>query len=343
LARDLTITNRNIQKHAIRQLDFASRKYLLKPKEMDKLLSRCAKIPSEKFKTISITNADLFGKKVYKIKTFEHELALRLIAQNIKKITGVRQTNRNSIVKALMTLLEDGGDYSIFKFDLKSFYESVNTDDFVSSLERDRGFSSSHLDLIESFFSVLKSKGINGLPRGLAISATIAEYVLRKMDRDISQDDGVFFYQRFVDDMIIVAHPEKTLRSMVKLIKKELPIGLSLNKHKTKHIRLNEPVLKNNEVASTYANFDFLGYSFQVGQRQRQSNNTILRNIVPDISNSKTNKIKTRIVKSLIQFNKDKAFEKLVGRLKVLSGNYTIYDHGRKVKRKSGINFFQSE
>lgn len=342
LAYDLTLHRKSVKRNAIRQLDFARFPNLTAPPTMEALLGKCEKIADDGFKNIVLTQTVLNGKNVYKIQSFEHELVLRLITKNLRRLTGARQTNRNSIVKSLKTLLQEGLDYKVFKFDLKTFYESVDVDEVVKELEKDRGFSRSHFKLLKSLFSELSAKNIPGLPRGLAISATLSEYVLRRFDKALSEREGVYFYERFVDDIIIVADPRETSKSISRFIRKNLPHGLSLNARKTQTYDFIETVVKQSETSSIHNQVNFLGYTFKVFQRQKSKVEPITRRVIVDISSSKTNKIKTRIVKSFMQFCADGDFQTLQNRIKLLSGNYTIFDQGRGVRRKAGIFFSYS-
>ena len=339
MAYDLTLHRKSIKRNAIRQLDFATHSHLKFPDKMEALIEKCEKIADDGFKNLNLSTTILRGKNVYKVKSFEHELALRLIAKNIRRLTGAKQTNRNSIIKSLKALLEEGSDFKVFKFDLKSFYESVDLEKVEEELENDQGFSRSHLKLIKSFFSKLRTQNIVGLPRGLSISATLSEYVLRKFDKAIAERDGVFFYERFVDDIIIVASPKESTRSISSLLLRNLPDGLSLNSKKTRSLNFDESVVKASETSNVHENVDFLGYSFKIFQRQRSNSEPVTRKVKVDISSSKTKKIKTKLVMSCLQFCSDGDFQALHQRIKLLSGNYTVFDHGRGIKRKAGIFF----
>ena len=342
LAYDLTLHRKSVKRNAIRQLDFVRFPNLTAPLAMESLLGKCDKIADDGFKNLILTQSVLKGKNVYKIQSFEHELVLRLITKNLRRLTGARQTNRNSIVKSLKILLQEGLDYKVFKFDLKTFYESVDVDEVVKELENDRGFSRSHFKLLKSLFSELSAKNISGLPRGLAISATLSEYVLRRFDNALTERDGVYFYERFVDDIIIVANPLETSKSISRYIRKNLPHGLSLNAKKTQSYDFIETVLKQSETSSIHKQVNFLGYTFKVFQRQKSKTEPITRKVIVDISKSKTKKIKTKLVRSFLQFCADGDFQILQSRIKLLSGNYTIFDEGRGVRRKAGIFFSYS-
>lgn len=339
MAYDLTLHEKSIKRNAIRQLDFATHPNLKFPDKMEALIKKCDKIRDDGFINLNLSNTVLKGKSVYKVKSFEHELVLRLITKNLRRLTGARQTNRNSIIKSLKALLQEGADFKVFKFDLKSFYESVDIGKITEELENDQGFSRSHLKLIKSFFSELSARNVAGLPRGLAISATLSEYVLRKFDKAIAEKDGIFFYERFVDDIIIVTSPNETTKSVSSYLRKNLPYGLSLNAKKTRSLNFDETIMKVSETSSVHEEVDFLGYRFKIFQRQRSNSEPVTRKVVVDISPSKTKKIKTKLVKSCLKYCSDGDFQSLHHRIKLLSGNYTIFDHGRGVKRKAGIFF----
>lgn len=339
LVYDLTVHRKNIKRNAIRQLDFAAHSYLEAHDKMEELLIKCERVSDIGFKNLTLSKAVLRGKKVYKVKSFEHELVLRLIIKNLKRLTGARQTNRNSIVKSLKMLLQEGIDYNVFKFDVKSFYESVDIKELIAELENDQGFSRSHVKLIKSFFAELDNQNINGLPRGLAISATLAEYVMRKFDRALTDRDSIYFYERFVDDIIIVTSPVETKKGISKFLCKKLPYGLTLNSSKTRSVFFAEAALKKSQNSAVHDQVDFLGYTFKVFQRQKSDVEPIARQVHVDISLSKTKKIKTKLVKACMQYCSDGDFQKLQYRVKLLSGNYTIFDHGRGIRRKAGIFF----
>ena len=336
---DLTLHKKNIKNHAIRKLDFSTNPNLSDSKKMEALLAKCEKITEEGFVNLKLSKSTLRGKSVYKVKSLEHELVLRLISKNLKRLTGIRQNNRNSIIKALKTLFEEGIDFNVYKLDIKSFYENVNPSKMLSKLASDPGFSRSHLKLLESFFDSLQQNNVQGLARGLAVSAVISEYVLRSFDRHVEQQPTVFFYQRFVDDIIIITHPEETQKRFSKVLKKYLPEGLEFNHKKNKFFTFLEPPLATGDPESIKDEVNFLGYNFKIYKRKRNGHNPIERKVTVDISKSKTNKIKTKIVKSIIEYCKNGSFHDLENRIRLLSGNYSIFDHGRGIRRKAGIYY----
>lgn len=337
---DLTIHSRNIRRYALQQIDFAAHPELANENKLNKLVSKCENISQRGFSRLKLNSAILNEKKVYKVTSFEHELVLRLLTKKLHSLNGVRQTNRSSIVKSLNLLFQEGLDFKVFKFDIKNFYESIDIDDLLLQLENDKHYSRSHFYLLQSLFKKIQSHGIIGIPRGMAISATLSEFVMRNFDKTMNQKDSYYFYARFVDDIIIVTNPSETTKSVTKQIRNNLPSGLELNRKKTTSLTLNEQVLKKSDPSSLQCNINYLGYSFKIFKRKQTGNQSNIARVVHvDISNSKVNKIKTRIVKSCFDFCSNNDFDLFENRIKLLSGNYTIFDFGRKVKRKAGIYF----
>lgn len=97
-----------------------------------------------------------------------------------------------------------------------------------------------------------------GLPRGICFSSYLAEIYLRSFDESVKNMDGVLFYRRYVDDILILtikpAMPLDTSKQIEETINK---IGLELH-HGEKSM-----------VAEIYEGcdkcvFDYLGYKFNV-------------------------------------------------------------------------------
>ncbi len=340
MAYDLTLHKKSIQRHALRQLDFFRHPHLAKKMEMEKLLTACENISVDGFKNLKYSDTKSGGKSIYKISSFEHELVLRLISRSLVRLTGSKQNNRKIIVNRLKVMLQEGVSFKVFKYDISSFYESVNVSELLTDLGKDRGFSNSHYTLLESFFAQLASLNINGLPRGMAISAVMAEYAMRRFDDKASERETLFFYERFVDDIIVITNPKEMSTDLGKLFRNNLPYGLSLNTKKTKKYEFVEKALPDNIDEEIHNDFDFLGYSFTVTKRQnRKKNLPTDRRVTVDISKSKTKKIKTKLVKSCLAYCDDGDFDAFHDRVKLLSGNYSIYDRGRRVNRKAGIYY----
>ncbi len=151
-----------------------------------------------------------------------------------------------------------------------------------------------------------------GIPRGVGISAYLAEFYLRPIDRDIRAIPGLVLYCRFVDDIIaIFARPPagQTLDSFKSLIIEILAkYGLPHNEVKTRELKLASPGKKK---------FEYLGFRF------------VLEEGHCDIwaSAAKIRKYKTRMIAAFDDYRRRSsvdsrgAYRDLVARIKFLTGN----------------------
>lgn len=133
-----------------------------------------------------------------------------------------------------------------------------------------------------------------GLPRGLEISPMLSELYLATFDSSIHRHSDVFYYSRFVDDMVIISSGDECPSSFMKQIQKLLPEGLSLNKNKLKISSLIRKRSKGREGQDKLLHkFDFLGYSFSIIDSPLNNNNatfSVYRKVTVDLSHSRIKK-----------------------------------------------------
>ena len=330
---DLTVHEKTLRNVALRRTDFVNEPKLGVPTFLDKIIRRAEKIPDKGFQQLAVTTGSRFGKTTYKVSSFEHELVLRLLSKSVSRLTGVRQSNRIEIIKSLKVILAEGVDYRVYRLDIRSFFESVHVETILTELRGDHGFSRQGSFLLDAFFEKLSSLDIPGLPRGISLSPVLAEYALRRFDKDVLADRNVYFYSRFVDDIVLITSGRESPKHFLKQRCRELPFGLTFNSNKTQILEFMEPI----SGRPFTKKLDFLGYELSV--RNRSKPKPISRRVTADISASKTKKLKTRIVKSALQYLQDSQFDDFIDRIKLLSGNVTIYDHAREIRRKSGIHY----
>jgi len=182
--------------------------------------------------------------------------------------------------------------------------------------------------------------GKSGVPRGMNISATMSELYMRKFDRWVRSYDSVYYFARFVDDIIIFSN---SLIDSLKLISnlnsqlKELAEGLSINQTKTE--LFDGKTLENLDIVSGRKlikkhKLDYLGYSFKV-ENGRSKN----RKLIVSIADKKVTKIKTRVVKVFLDFSKNKNFGLLEKRIQFLTGNYSIRKSEEGNSLRAGIYY----
>jgi hypothetical protein len=316
--------------------DFYSDPNLANQAYKQALIGRAVAYGCQGFPPASLKHSPLRGKTIYGYTDLAEALVLRHITSNIRRITSVKQDNRSFIVNCINLLVSEGVPFRVYKYDIAKFYESVHVPSIIDRLQDDVAFSGQSVRALASFFSQLAVAGIHGLPRGLALSATLAEYLMRGFDRRVSSAKGVWYYARFVDDILIITDGREDAPVFRRFATQELPQGLTFNQ-KSKVCDF-APFVKGN-TAALEAAFDFLGYRFEVSKAWRNSANRIVRSVGMDIAPSKVRKLKTRVARSLLTYAVDHSFDDLRDRLRMLTANVVYVDKRTGVRRPSGLHF----
>jgi hypothetical protein len=259
--------------------------------------------------------------------------AIKQLQRNIHRIYGVKQANRHDLVCQLRDMLGSSFPFELVRTDIQSFYESIDRKRLVEKLDRDQLLSPASKKYIKQ---VLDSYGTisgaaTGIPRGVGISAYLAELYLRPVDKAIRAIPGLVLYCRFVDDIVAVfARPPagKSLGSFKDLI---IAIfgenALNHNPDKTHEFALADSAPKK---------FEYLGYRFHLKPGAFE--------ISP--SAAKVAKYRARMNAAFTEYWREKpvnpkgAFRKLVGRIKFLTGNTRLSNS--KSRAATGIYFNNS-
>lgn len=130
-----------------------------------------------------------------------------------------------------------------------------------------------------------------GLPRGIRVSAWLSELAMDPFDKALRTAEGVYFYARFADDIIIFCNTEADSKRIYDFADEQLgKQGLRLNEEKSAIWNDKKDIP-----------LQFLGYSFDKDDK-------CLR---VDIAASKMDKLKTRLTKALVHFAKDNNYDLL--------------------------------
>lgn len=310
---------------------------------------------------------------ILKNSDISQKIILRKLNDNIKRIYKDEQANRRIIIAQIKTLLEENCPFWILKTDIKSFYESIDRNRILNRLKEDAMLSYHSLYLLKRIFENPLVRNNNGLPRGINISSTLSEYYMRKFDRWAKQYSGVYFYARFVDDIIIFTNSKKSAHNIECIINEklsELAHGLKINLDKTKLFD-GQKILKKEPL-------NYLGYKFY-RDIQKSNHEKIIREekiirrlsykirdsgvlttfdeemslicytteevkiknrqIQIGIARNKIDKIKTRIVKSFLDFLNNENLTLLEDRIRFLTGNYPIRKGLNKNELRAGIYY----
>ena len=316
--------------------------------EYPKLADECYKIDIIEreidFSKLSILTEDSFSRKylkrklIFKINGLEKELVLRRANDNLRRIYKVKQNDRDLIIQQLISSLKDGLEYNLYKLDIESFYESFAHDELIKKISNNPLVTYNTKQFVINLLKSFIENNDRGLPRGISISATLSELAMIEFDKYINDLDCVYFYFRYVDDIIIITD-RKEERKFVANIEAILPNGLVFHKgKKRKLLKLNNVILKPESKGDKSKEFDFLGYKFYINHMV-DANNAYYkyRDIHIDIATSKVGKIKTRIIKSFIHYIKTRDFNLLDERVKFLTSNFRLLDKKKNIYVMSGI------
>ena len=257
------------------------------------------------------------GKAVYCIdESAEAFFVMKQLQENIHRLYKVKPSSRHSLTCQLRDAIDSEFPFELVRTDISNFYESIDRKSLYSQLDEDQLLSSPSKKLIRQIFASyakLNNNNEMGIPRGVGISAYLAEFSLRDVDRDIANLPGNILYCRYVDDIVAVfaklptSSKDKTYEErIIEIIKK---YKFTHNESKTKYINFKD---KNGTET-----FEYLGYKFiKVNGHLK---------IAP--SDAKVKKLRQRIDAAFNAYNRaspkksKKAFRELVARVKFLTGN----------------------
>lgn len=246
--------------------------------------------------------------------------------------------SRSFIVTILQHFLEESVAFRVYRLDIKSFYESFSINEIENKLFSLREISPHSKQLTKALLHHYSTIDGEGLPRGMAISAILSDFMMKEFDSSARNHPNVYLYGRYVDDIIIITNHDEDEFNFIEGIKQQLPKGLHLNERKQaiksfdkhKAVKQQEPFLK--------FSIEYLGYQFFIYDRPKGNDNKpIFRLVRVEIAQSKIKKIKLRIVRTLIEFLKTKDETLLLDRIKYLTSNFSIIDKNTGKRRLAGI------
>ncbi len=180
------------------------------------------------------------GKVAYRAQSLEDTLALKLVDRYVRRVYKVRQSDRNRMVKQLITLLKDPGEFTFIRFDIKSCYENINFRNMLTKLKDDLILSPTCIKVLEQAVELTKSTGQSGLPRGLPISATLAELYLETLDMELAQNENIIYSARYVDDCIVVTPSSEASKTQDFINRTLDKLKLALNEDKSSVYQIDQ-------------------------------------------------------------------------------------------------------
>lgn len=248
---------------------------------------------------------------VFRASCLEDKLCLRHLTHCLSKFYRIKPPDRNHIVDQICVLLESDVPLKIVRTDIERFFASIDFDRLLDKIETDGVLRTRDMAQLRSLGDKLKQLGGTGVPWGLSISSVLAEIYMREVDETCRRVSGIYYYARYVDDIIIFSarSAEEALNSVSSAISK-IGSGLRLNRNKTKMIsEADLPFSKPTQ-------FEYLGYRFRRLARSRKK-----CDISISLAEKKFRKIKYRIDQAFDRFDRRKENQDLKDRIRILTGN----------------------
>ena len=191
-------------------------------------------------------------------------LISKFIALEIRNQYQLRPANRDEVVEELRVLLDNAMPKILIRADIHHFYESILQQDLLERIESDDYLTSTSVRYLRKFFyeynKLTNNQEHKGIPRGLSFSPALAEIYLREFDRKVKSINGVYFYKRYVDDIVLLANPSKINFDGCWNSIQEIAAGLSLTLHDDddKIVKAQLPTNGKDTLL-----FNYLGYQFK--------------------------------------------------------------------------------
>ena len=286
------------------------------------------------FSGLSIRQFSMKDKVAYSILSVPHSIVLNQLNQVIRTSTGVKTSDRDTIVRRLITILTEGVPHRLYKFDIKEFYDSIDPLLLADEILIDNRIPRASLLALAKYLDELQTRRIRGLPRGIPLSATLAEYALKRFDNFISKLPQVYFYARYVDDIVIVTSRLEEPRSFTRTVRRALPFKLDFNTTKSRLVDI--PVQTRSNGHGVVGDLDYLGYNISVHESARVRGR-LARTVDVSIATKKVRRIKTRICNSVVDFLRAPDIWTLTRRLQLLTGNYNVREYNTGQLRNVGL------
>jgi hypothetical protein len=299
-----------------------------------RLSEHAFKVAQLGFSDLQLQSIRIKGTTAQCVRSTPHIVVLRCLNQLIRQSVKIEASDRDTIIRRLASVLGEGVPHRIYKFDVKAFFDSVDCVELFALLANDSHLTRSAVLVLENYFRELADRKLKGIPRGIALSATLSEYLMRQFDRYVSRLPEVYYYARYVDDIFIVTGARENPDRFARQIKTHLPLGLELNTTKTKV--LDVPVQLKSDGSAVVGQFDYLGYTFAIHETKRVDNR-LSRSIEITVSAKKIRRIKSRLCRAVSSFIAEGNIRLLERRLQLLTGNYNVRDMSTGRLRNVGL------
>ena len=310
-------------------------------------LSQC-----DQDKEVSIRKIKLGEKIGYTAANIASKLVLRRCKVNLQDAFNIKTSNRQSISREIPIYLKEGTCYRVYRLDIKSFFESVSVAYVLQVLDASDKLSSQTKAVVRKILEAFSQKHGPGIPRGLEISPIISEIILSEYDNCLRAHQEIFYFSRFVDDVLIITSANEGEEEFFSWLSSKLPCPLSYNIEKTKVYAVppRKKAGAENPDGKLVLNFNFLGYNYSVydsplpkkgpnGGENEGLAGVIYRRVRVDIDSKKIIKMKERVCKALYNFSKTGEFDLLCDRVRILTSNREFKNKDADKRIPTGIYY----
>lgn len=308
-----------------------------------------SKVNSRDFKIEFGTIENDDRKELYYVNNLQSFIAAKIIMNDIRNIYKIFPTDRDSILKRLSLLLCEPFPIIFLRIDIQSFYESIPNDELMTKIKKDALIPAKSQRLLRQIFYSYNKQNNDlslGIPRGLSFSPYLSELYMKDLDQLIKEIEGVYFYERYVDDIIILAVPNAIITNANQLYScvQDLFKKYKLRVHSLEE---TEKTYICDFVKEQTLSFTYLGYQIEVISGSKR------KNVCFYLSQQKVDRYKERIKRIFDIYLENASYKpkinnqtgrkyvqplsKLYRELQFLTGNYRL--SGTKSDILSGIYF----
>lgn len=272
-----------------------------------------------------LTMVDGQRREVHSASTYADTLFLRHTCRVLRRKRGIRSLDRRQIVTQIVKILESDVAHNVLRTDVSNFFGSIPVYKAMSLDSVQSSFPAFEYACCTRMLSADPYKD-NRLPRGLSISGELAEHFMAEFDRRVISHEGVVFYGRFVDDIIIVTASDD-MGELQSAIDDYRPGCLSFNPKKSKWCRWGDN-------SQAEIGFDYLGFSFR---RTHKIVKKIRSTVHVGIAKSKMLRYKKRVALAFHDFIDNCDFRLLLNRIQYLTGGCSVHNSFQRRRITLGL------
>ncbi|WP_159451320.1 antiviral reverse transcriptase Drt3a [Demequina sp. NBRC 110054] len=201
------------------------------------------------------------GKRTYRVAVDNRTyFAAKQVEASLGQLRYEGMPDRHAIARQLREALDGPLPRCVARLDIESYFESIPHARLVRSLRETRRVPSSVVTLVSGLlreFAAITGQA-RGVPRGVGMSSLLAEFYVRELNVRMRSHDGVLYFARYVDDMIVITGDEVSLTDAERQVRRLVEaLGLRLNPAKTeRRLSISKPWELSQSIT-------FLGYEFR--------------------------------------------------------------------------------